>query len=105
MMNLDFFMLLSPLANRDKSWACKHCENWKTRDVEFCKTCYYAFPEHYEHIAGKQQKKMELIFENDDIDIYNKIIEMAGKYNLSKQDLIKRLLHYAKNIDKENGDI
>ncbi len=47
---------------------------------------------------------MELIFENDDIDIYNKITEIADEHRLSKQDLIKRLLHYAKNIDKENGD-
>lgn len=29
MNNLDCFMLLSPSANRDKSWACEHCENWK----------------------------------------------------------------------------
>lgn len=24
----DYFMLLSPSANRDKSWACEHCPNW-----------------------------------------------------------------------------
>lgn len=104
MTNLDYFMLLSPSANRDKSWACEHCENWKVRDVEFCKTCYYAFPEHYEHIAGKQQKKIELIFDNSDIDIYNKITAIANEHRLSRKDLIKRLLHYAENIDKENGD-
>jgi len=101
MMDPKYFMLLSPSANRDKSWACEHCENWKTRDVEFCKTCYYAFPEHYEHIAGKQQKKIVLVFENNDIDVYNKITEMAIEYKLSREDLIKRLLQYAKIIDKE----
>lgn len=101
-MNLDCFMLLSPSANRDKSWACEHCENWKTRDVEFCKLCYYAYPEHYEHIAGKQEKRIELIFENDDMDVYNKITEMANEHKLPKQDLIKRLLRYAEIIDKKH---
>lgn len=104
MNNLDCFMLLSPSANRDKSWACEHCEKWKIRDVEFCKSCYYAFPEHYEHIAGKQEKKIELVFENDDIDIYNKIVEIADEHSLSSKDVIKRLLQYAKSIDKENKD-
>ena len=28
MLNTDYFMLLSPSANRDKSWACEHCSNW-----------------------------------------------------------------------------
>jgi len=74
------------------------------RDIEFCKSCYYAFPEHYEHIAGKQEKKIELIFENEDIDTYNKIIEIADEHRLSKKDLIKRLLQYAKDFDKRNED-
>lgn len=72
--------------------------------MEFCKSCYYAFPEHYEHIAGKQEKKIELVFENDDIDIYNKIVEIADEHSLSSKDVIKRLLQYAKSIDKENKD-
>ena len=25
-------MLLSPSANRDKSWACEHCDNWNKKD-------------------------------------------------------------------------
>lgn len=42
MMDLDRFMLLSPSANRDKSWACEHCENWIKKDISMCKKCYYA---------------------------------------------------------------
>jgi hypothetical protein len=26
--DVDMFMLLSPSANRAKSWTCEHCENW-----------------------------------------------------------------------------
>lgn len=104
MMDLDYFMLLSPSANRDKSWACEHCENWEIQDIEMCKVCYYAFPEQYEHVAGKSEKKIELVFNDDDMTIYNKIIEMANEQKISKQDLIKRILHYAKVIDKRKEE-
>jgi len=32
--NLEQFMLLSPSANRAKSWTCEHCENWERKDVK-----------------------------------------------------------------------
>lgn len=61
MMDLDRFMLLSPSANRDKSWACEHCENWIKKDISMCKKCYYAYPENYSHIAGKLEKRVNVI--------------------------------------------
>lgn len=101
-MDTGCFMLLSPSANRNKSWTCEHCKNWKIKDIGFCELCYYAFPEHYEHIAGKKEKRIELVFGENDMDIYNKIINMADKYKIPKQDLIKRLLKYASLMDKEH---
>ena len=29
--NIDSFMLLSPSANRAKSWTCEHCANWEKK--------------------------------------------------------------------------
>lgn len=29
--NVDCYMLLSPSANRAKSWTCEHCPNWKQK--------------------------------------------------------------------------
>ena len=29
--DIDYYMLLSPSANRAKSWTCEHCENWKKK--------------------------------------------------------------------------
>lgn len=37
MMNTEYFMLLCPSANRDKSWACEHCPNWENKDYKVCK--------------------------------------------------------------------
>lgn len=68
--DLDRFMLLSPSANREKSWMCEHCENWKKKDIQMCKRCYYAYPEDYDHIAGKKEKKIDLIFSNDEMNYH-----------------------------------
>ena len=31
--NIDNYMLLSPSANRAKSWTCEHCENWTIKRI------------------------------------------------------------------------
>lgn len=38
--NIDHFMLLSPSANRAKSWTCEHCRNWSDKNVDFCMRCF-----------------------------------------------------------------
>jgi hypothetical protein len=46
------FMLLCGSCNRVKSWSCEHCSNqMKEKDIELCRHCYWANPEHYSHIA------------------------------------------------------
>ena len=104
MKNTDYFMLLCPSANRDKSWACEHCDNWIIKDVNQCTTCYYAFPENYSHIAGEQERKIDLIFKGDKIQIYDDLTEMAREKNIETQDFIKRILEYAKRLGLDFKD-
>ena len=33
--DIDYFMLLSPSANRAKSWTCEHCKNWEVKNPSF----------------------------------------------------------------------
>ena len=94
MLNTDYFMLLCPSANRDKSWACEHCENWTRKDAAFCRTCYYAFPEHYEHIAGDYERRVDLVFKGDEIPLYDRIIERSKHTAEDKTDFIKRAIAY-----------
>lgn len=98
MMNTDYFMLLCPSANRDKSWACEHCENWTIKDSVLCSTCYYAYPENYTHIAGEQERKIDLIFRGEKIETYDELTEMAKARNIQTQDFVKRILEYAKKF-------
>ena len=88
---LDCFMLLSPSANRAKSWTCEHCTNWETQDTEFCLSCFWAHPEKYNHVAGRLEKVVLIIFSENEIDDYNKLIELAGEE--AAQETIKRIIH------------
>lgn len=61
--NPDEFMLLCGSANRAKSWSCEHCDNWrqlKRRDV--CASCYWAFPEDYQHVAMNPRRRLDLLW-------------------------------------------
>ena len=100
MLNIDYFMLLSPSANRDKSWACEHCPNWIEKNADMCRTCYYAHPEEYQHIAGIREKKLALVFGGDDIDLFNEIVEEANLHKTSYQSVVKRMIKYYQNINE-----
>ncbi|MDP2653416.1 MAG: HNH endonuclease signature motif containing protein [Candidatus Omnitrophota bacterium] len=65
------YMLLCGSCNRAKSWSCEHCENWKSKKQPFiCKSCYWASPEEYTHIGEKHIRRLDLIWMDDDIRVY-----------------------------------
>ena len=89
--DIDYYMLLSPSANRAKSWTCEHCGNWQKKDSSFCLRCFWAYPENYDHIAGKFEKIISLVFTDDEIDDYYKLIELSGEK--TAQEVIKKIIH------------
>ena len=89
--NLNLYMLLSPSANRAKSWTCEHCENWKHRNAAFCITCFWAHPEKYDHIAGNQRRIISIVFTGDEIEDYNLLMLLlawTGQNGQSKTSYI-----------------
>ena len=89
--DIKMFMLLSPSANRAKSWTCEHCENWIRKEPSFCVKCFWAHPEEYEHIAGKQQRVISIVFTGDEVKDYQRLIEISGMKEA--QNIIKNLIH------------
>lgn len=87
---VEHYMLLSPSANRAKSWTCEHCPNWTKKDPAFCVGCFWASPESYTHIAGKEQRQIVITFTGDEIEDYNKLIELVGKDKA--EDTIKEII-------------
>ena len=52
--NLEAYMLLDASSQRAKSWSCEQCQNWQNdKDEATCRSCFWAFPEDYTHIAGE----------------------------------------------------
>ena len=88
--NVDCYMLLSPSANRAKSWTCEHCSNWTKKDVDFCRYCFWAHPENYTHIAGKEERRIIITFTDNEVEDYNRLISLVGQDNAEKT--IKNLI-------------
>lgn len=83
-LNPEDFMLLSGSANRAKSWSCEHCENWNsTKDRAVCLSCYWAYPESYSHVAMRQIRRIDLIWQGDEINLYEKL--KAEAHTLDKE--------------------
>lgn len=76
--DIDCFMLLSPSANRAKSWTCEHCSNWEKKDYNYCVSCFWAHPEKYTHIADKEQRQIIITYTDNEIEDYNRLIELVG---------------------------
>lgn len=92
-LNSDCFMLLSGSANRAKSWSCEHCINWKDiKDSEVCLNCYWAYPENYTHIAMKQIRRIDLIWQGDEIKQYEDLKEQALSFNKDIPEFVKEII-------------
>lgn len=96
------FMLLCGSANRAKSWSCEHCNNWNTiKEKSICLSCYWAYPENYEHIAMRQVRRMDLLWEGDDIEIYERLKQRAISIDKELPELVKEMI---KREIKGQGD-
>lgn len=92
-LNPEDFMLLSGSANRAKSWSCEHCENWNNiKDRTICLTCYWAYPENYSHIATRQIRRLDLVWQGKEIDIYEKLKAEAHSLEKEIPSFVKEIL-------------
>ena len=89
--DVEKFMLLRPSANRAKSWTCEHCANWSKKEPAFCARCFWTCPEDYEHIAGRREKVLSVVFTGNEVEDYNRLIALAQ--DKSPQQMIKDILH------------
>lgn len=87
------FMLLSASANRAKSWSCEQCPNWQQRkDPTVCQTCYWAFPENYTHIATLPLRRVDLLWQGDEISAYTQLETAAQAAGQAIPEFVKAVL-------------
>jgi len=87
------YMLLSPSANRLKSWSCEKCDNWNCgKNAEVCLSCYWAYPEDYSHIAMKQVRRLDIIWQGEEVSVYEALKTQAQNESKEIQEIVKGLL-------------
>lgn len=78
--------------NRAKSWSCEHCPNWTTRDVEVCKSCFWARPEGYSHVETRPERRITITFQGNDVLEYEKLRAVAETENKTVTQLARDVL-------------
>ena len=87
------FMLLDGSSQRAKSWSCEHCPNLtEDRKISICETCFWAFPDKYDHIATKQIRRTDIVWQGADIQIYDQLNEDAKAAKIEISELIRKII-------------
>jgi hypothetical protein len=86
------FMLLDSSSQRAKSWSCEHCPNMLGAKREtVCRTCFWASPEDYKHIATQQIRRTDIVWQGADVSVHDRLKRQAEQHNISVQDLLKKI--------------
>lgn len=89
----EHFQVLCGSCNRKKSWDCEHCENLlNIKDLEKCRTCYWAEPNVYIHVAMRQQRRVDLVWNDQEVADYERIKLEAERNQKSLSEQIKYIL-------------
>ena len=87
------YMLLCGSANRAKSWSCEHCVNWlELKNPEVCRSCYWAYPDNYPHIAMRQIRRADLIWSEQEVEIYEKLKRKTKELQKNIPDYVKEII-------------
>lgn len=87
------YMLICGSCNRAKSWSCEHCPNW-SRDHKpaVCKSCYWASPETYKHVAMRELRRLDVTWNHDEVGNYDYLAKLARRAGKSVAEFVKALV-------------
>lgn len=92
-LDVDDYMLIDAANQRAKSWSCEGCENWKSlHDVQICKGCYWAFPETYNHIAMKPERRMDVLWTDKEAQTFDAAEKEAARQGKSLAQMVKDMV-------------
>jgi hypothetical protein len=92
-LDVEDFMLLSGSSNRAKSWSCEHCDNWKKlNELEICKSCYWAFPESYTHVAMNEIRRLDITWAGEEVKDYDTLKNQSDQLDESLPEYVKLIL-------------
>lgn len=92
-LNLEHFMLVCGSCNRAKSWSCEHCENGlNEKSPNVCLKCYWANPENYVHIALREIRRADIVWEEDEVLVYEKLKQQAKRNSSPLPEFVKKVV-------------
>lgn len=72
------------------------------KDKSICLSCYWAYPENYEHIAMRQVRRLDLLWESDDIEMYEKLKQRAASLDKEIPMFVKEMIE--REIERHSSD-
>jgi hypothetical protein len=98
----DDYMLLCGSANRAKSWSCEHCVNWQElKRAEICRSCYWAYPDQYTHIAMREARRADILWTGGEIEDYEKLRRRTTALQRNIPSYVKEIV--ARHLHSESG--
>jgi hypothetical protein len=92
-LNPENFMLVCGSCNRAKSWSCEHCANWQSgKSSLVCMKCYWANPENYVHVALREVRRTDILWNEDEVQLYENLKELAVKNQFPIPDYVKKVI-------------
>jgi hypothetical protein len=93
------YMLVCGSCNRAKSWSCEHCVNWVNDKLSaVCLTCYWANPNDYSHIALREIRRADIVWNEDEVQAYERLRESAKNAHFRIPEYVKKII--TKHLDK-----
>ena len=90
--DVESYMLLDASSQRSKSWSCERCPNMTSaRDPAVCKTCFWAYPENYQHIATQQIRRTHIVWQDHDVNVHDRLKALAERQGITVAELLRRL--------------
>jgi hypothetical protein len=87
------YMLVCGSCNRAKSWSCEHCPNWSAeRSLKICSKCYWASPGDYTHIALREVRRVDILWDENEIQTYERLKGEAQDNKHTIPDYVKKII-------------
>lgn len=94
------FLLVCSSCNRAKSWSCEHCKNWTDdRDVDVCRSCYWAAPTNHSHVALRLIRRVDLTWADKDVADYERLLALSMHARQSLPEFVKKSLRRVLDTD------
>ena len=101
-LNSKDFMLVCGSCNRAKSWSCEHCANWQNeKSSQVCLKCYWANPENYVHVALREIRRTDILWDENEVELYEKLKTSAVQNQFPLPEYVKKVIE--KHFGKTKG--